>query len=238
MTSCVVLGHTGAVGKALLRELMADARFAHVTVVGRREIDYQGPNKEKLRQQVVDFENLEASRSVFKGYQVAFCSLGTTRADAGSAEKFIRIDHDYVVNAAKLIEEENKVDDKSSNVHFLYVSAGGANANSSFLYPQTKGKIEQELCNMNFAHVSIMRPGLLEIEGKREGRTRMGECIALGVLPVFKWLSPTGISIPVGTVAKAMIAAATDTAKWHEADKVRIFDNKQLYAMAEFAAPA
>ncbi|KNE71490.1 hypothetical protein AMAG_20371 [Allomyces macrogynus ATCC 38327] len=66
---------TGAVGKALLRELMADARFVHVTVVGRREIDYQGPNKEKLTQQVVDFENLEASRSVFKGHQVAFCSL-------------------------------------------------------------------------------------------------------------------------------------------------------------------
>ncbi|KNE57667.1 hypothetical protein AMAG_18338, partial [Allomyces macrogynus ATCC 38327] len=70
---------------------MSDAGFAHVTVVGRREIDYQGPNKEELRQKGVDFENLEASRRAFKGHQVALCLLGTTRADAGSADMLPRL---------------------------------------------------------------------------------------------------------------------------------------------------
>ncbi|KAJ3369901.1 Oxidoreductase htatip2 [Allomyces arbusculus] len=199
---------------------MADARFAHVTVVGRREIHYQGPNKEKLLQQVVDFENLEASRSVFKGHQVAFCSLGTTRADAGSAEKFIRIDHDYVVNAAKLIEEENR-----------------ANVNSSLMFPRSKGQTEKDLSDLNFSRFTIIRPGVLELEQKREGSTRYAESAFLATLPVVKLFAPT-FSTPVGTVAKALIAAATDPAKWHGADKVRIFDSKILDAMAEAAAPA
>jgi hypothetical protein len=55
-----------------------------------------------------------------------FCCLGTTRADAGSAEKFIKIDQTYVLNSAKIIAEENKPADGSSKlspVHFLYCSS-------------------------------------------------------------------------------------------------------------------
>jgi oxidoreductase len=50
--------------------------------------------------------------------------LGTTRADAGSAEKFKKIDQEYVLQSAKIIAEENK--DTSSNqspVHYVYCSS-------------------------------------------------------------------------------------------------------------------
>jgi hypothetical protein len=55
-----------------------------------------------------------------------FCCLGTTRADAGGAENFIKIDQEYVLNSAKIIAEENKPttsESKLSPVHFLYCSS-------------------------------------------------------------------------------------------------------------------
>jgi oxidoreductase len=57
-------------------------------------------------------------------YRDVFCCLGTTKADAGSAEAFRKIDHDYVVNTAKLIAEENTgTEGGLSPVHFLYCSS-------------------------------------------------------------------------------------------------------------------
>lgn len=40
---------------------------------------------------MVDFENLEASRDAFKGLDVGFCCLGTTKAKAGTVSclKFV-----------------------------------------------------------------------------------------------------------------------------------------------------
>lgn len=53
-----------------------------------------------------------------------FCCLASTRADAGSAEKFVKIDQTYVLNSAKLIQEENKpADSVLAPVHFLYCSS-------------------------------------------------------------------------------------------------------------------
>ncbi|KAI9168556.1 hypothetical protein H9P43_007929 [Blastocladiella emersonii ATCC 22665] len=145
MASCVLLGHTGAVGKALLREVMSDPRIAKVATIDRREITCDGPNKEKL------YAKLEDYRAVFKGYDGAFCSLGTTRAEVGSAEAFFRIDHDYVLNAAKLIKEEAG----EKPVHFLYISSQMANLNSPFPFPKSKGQLESDLADLGFEKLTI-----------------------------------------------------------------------------------
>lgn len=53
-----------------------------------------------------------------------FCCLGTTRAAAGSAAGFRKIDHDYVVNSAKIVAEENPgPSGELSPVHYLYCSS-------------------------------------------------------------------------------------------------------------------
>lgn len=53
-----------------------------------------------------------------------FCCLATTRADAGSADKFIKIDQTYVLDSAKIIQEENKpAGSELAPVHFLYCSS-------------------------------------------------------------------------------------------------------------------
>jgi hypothetical protein len=61
-------------------------------------------------------------------YRDVFCCLGTTRAAAGGAEPFRKIDHDYVVNSAKIIAEENPgTSGELSPVHYLYCSSAVSN---------------------------------------------------------------------------------------------------------------
>lgn len=55
--------------------------------------------------------------------------LGTSKAKAGSAEAFEKIDREYTVNAAKAA----KTDDPKKRV--VYLSSVGANADFRFLYP-------------------------------------------------------------------------------------------------------
>ena len=73
------------------------------------------PSKEKLEQHTIDFEKLDASGLNAKPWDVVFItcvlsscfgdvefnfhhSLGTTKKDAGSAEKFVKIDRECVVS--------------------------------------------------------------------------------------------------------------------------------------------
>ncbi|KAG0744945.1 hypothetical protein G6F57_006707 [Rhizopus arrhizus] len=156
--------YKGAVGKQLLTDLLKNGKYEKVISVGRRQVELDSNTpQDKLEQKVVDFENLDRHRKDFKNVSDVFCCLGTTRADAGSAEKFKKIDQEYVLQSAKIIAEENK--DTSSNqspVHYVYCSSKGANKNSMFLYPKTKGQTEEELKELGFQRVSIMRPGLLQ----------------------------------------------------------------------------
>ncbi|OZJ06249.1 hypothetical protein BZG36_00846 [Bifiguratus adelaidae] len=204
--SVLILGGTGAVGKTVVRQCLE--RNQDVTVVGRRPVELADENLSKnLIQKTINFEDLENHRADFKGYDVVFCCLGTTRADAGGAEQFKKIDHDYVVNTAKIIAEENPAEGegKLSPVHYLYCSSMGANANSMLLYPQTKGRTENDLADIGFTRVSIFRPGLLKIEEPRR-TSRFGEGVAL---KLSGWLEKVGMpAAAVSAVGKAMIEAA------------------------------
>ncbi len=90
-------------------------------------------------------------------FDVAFCSLGTTIKQAGSKEAFWKIDHDYVINTANVLHRYRVP-------YFAYVSTINANASSVTYYTQTKGKVENDLKEIGFPRLSIMRPSLLIAE--------------------------------------------------------------------------
>jgi oxidoreductase len=130
-------------------------------VIVRKEIQ---STDQKLVQKVVNFDKLEEYKEVFKGHTAGFSCLGTTRADAGSAEMFIKIDHDYTFECARLLKELNS-DCKDLQFHLL--TAGGSNKNSWLLYPKTKGLLEEHVKELEFPKLVIYRPGLLTYdEGK------------------------------------------------------------------------
>lgn len=183
----------------------------------------------RIKYVTIDYDSMlsdKADNTEFRAIDVVFCCLGTTRKDAGSAEAFIKVDHDYVLAAARLA--------LSAGVpHFSIVTASGSNADSWFLYMQTKGKVENALKALNFSHLSIFQPGLL----LRPDNTRFGEKLAT-------WFMP---ALPTATLASAMLQDALNQARPageappHGRHDVEIFGNnaiKQLAAAATTAAAA
>jgi len=129
-----VVGYTGQIGQKLVEELAKSSAFSMIKLVGRRKTsEFDTDQYSKCEQAIVDFDNLEAHGSVFEGADVAFCTLGTTRGKAG-VEGFKKVDYDYVVSTAKTALEAGVKE-------FHLVTSQGANKDSSFLYPQTKGLV-------------------------------------------------------------------------------------------------
>lgn len=146
-----VLGASGEVGKELVNELASNDMFPKVVLMGRRNIDLNGDKFNKIEQKVVDFDKLDAD--TFRGFDAGFCCLGTTKGKAGEAG-FVKVDHDYVVDAAKLAKE-------GGCKEFHLVTSSNANKNSWFLYPKTKGRVEEDVTQLGFDHLAIYRPALL-----------------------------------------------------------------------------
>ncbi|KAI8889381.1 NAD(P)-binding protein [Backusella circina FSU 941] len=211
--TALVMGSTGAVGKQLLKEILKNNDYQKVISIGRRtvEIDKEIP-QDRLVQKIVDYDDIEKSRQDLKNVDVVYCCLGTTNADAGSKERYRQIDQGYVLNTAKVIAEENKIEGSElAPVHFLYCSALGANKNSFFFYPKTKGQTEEGLANTGFERVSFVRPAFMEPVEPRNP-SRFVERVAFSIYaPINNLLGLDGV-IKVDMVAKAMRRAALDSA--------------------------
>ncbi|CAB4386888.1 NAD(P)-binding protein [Rhizophagus irregularis] len=225
--SALFLGATGAVGKALLIDLLKSGNYKTITTIGRREFEYNGPNKEALIQKVVSFEKLDDHKEAFTGsYDTVFCTLGTTRADAGSVENFVKIDKDYVINAAKLIRQQNP----SEDLHFLYCSSAGANPKSSFLYMKTKGEIEQELTEIGFNKVTIFRPGVLKADRVRYN-FRYIELLFVLFVNLIDYVIPRKAIVHVDVVGRAMRKVATEEVEFEDYE-ITLADNGTLIETA------
>lgn len=171
--TAVIIGATGAVGKEILKEILADNFYNRVYILGRESIGKLG-DEERLTKIIVDFENLNFDTSILEDADV-FASLGTTIKIAGSKENQRKIDVDYTVNFSKLCE--GKV--RSFNV----VSAIGANSKSKNFYNSLKGELEDKLKVMNLGVLRIFQPSLLI--SKRNDK-RFLEQIFMKVAPIFQ----------------------------------------------------
>jgi len=192
----VVAGGTGLVGGALLQLLGGDARYGSVTSLVRREI----PAPPGVVVQRADFERLE--EMALPDVDDAFCCLGTTRRDAGSAAAFRRVDLDYVVAFARRAK-------RAGASRFMLVSSLSASPSSPFLYPRTKGESEAAISAIGFTTVVILRPSFLL--GAR-AQERAGEAVALRVSRVIQPLlvGPLRKYAPVAAsaVARTLVRAA------------------------------
>lgn len=181
----IVAGGSGLVGMQLLHQLFQESAYDAVISVGRRELAIK---QGKLAQVKVDFErlmdvNLEdrlREKDIGGGNHAlisaleslsctihAYCTLGTTIKKAGSKEMFSKIDHDYVINFAKWTR-------RLGATKFLYVSAIGADQQSSVFYNKVKGQVEQDLKMIDFQYLGIFQPSILLGDRKE---VRIGEDI-------------------------------------------------------------
>lgn len=193
-----IAGATGLVGAELLRQLLENERYAEVTAYVRRPLPDRHP---KLRTVVVDFDRLRDAAPDTR-IDDAFCCLGTTLRNAGSREAFRRVDADYVIAFAQLMQ-------RAGASCFVGVSAMGASPSSSVFYSRTKGEVEAAVQALGLARTCLVRPSFL-VGARAESRPgeRAGIAIASVLSPLL--IGPLRKYRPIGvrTVARAMIVAA------------------------------
>jgi oxidoreductase len=228
--SFLVFGATGATGKAVLQDLVSGTRdICNVVVVGRRPLDDDIKSNildvTKVKEVIVD--SLDSLNDTTTKQQIqeqvgpvdiAYCCLGTTRAAAGSADAFRKVDVEYVDISASFA--------KSCGAKvFGLISAQGANKNlwasdwkpfHGLLYSKCKGLAEECVVKQGFDHTVIMRPGLLD----REDKARFGERMFKGILPTLKTRDLARVMITQSIQAKS------------EADKVRIYEMKEMQKLS------
>ena len=217
----IIAGSSGLVGTQLLHQAFKGDQYDQVISVGRRELAIK---HNKLVQIKVDFNQLDrvdleaqlrerdlggANQQLIKilnskeNLMHAFCSLGTTIKDAGSKDNFYKVDHDYVIAFAKWVHGLGAG-------RFLYVSAIGADPDSSIFYNKVKGQVEEDLKAIPFDYVGIFQPSLL-LGNRRENRLgeEVGKVVmkAITAIGLYKKYKP----IYDHQVAKAMIYHANKT---------------------------
>lgn len=168
MKTALVAGATGAIGKALVYQLIEDKNYARIVVLSRKPLTIK---HHKLTVLLVNFDVLANYAKDMLADDV-YCCLGTTIKLAGSKEVFYKIDHDYVVDVARIC--------KLNGAHqFILVTAMGADANSAIFYNKVKGEVEQHVAALNYNTFITVRPSLL-LTNRTE--FRMGEWVAQFVM--------------------------------------------------------
>ncbi|KAK9899110.1 hypothetical protein P389DRAFT_44145 [Cystobasidium minutum MCA 4210] len=201
--SAMIVGSTGAVGRQLLNSLLSDSGFARTYEVGRCKTTYpvhgvQTPSQEAFarltsvtvsNEAFEDASTIKAALPQTQNWNTVFITLGTTRAAAGSAKAFEKIDKDCensiqahsavkgltrletdVINAAMAAKLEGEQ-------RLVYCSSMGADPHSYLPYTRSKGETEAALASLGYKETIIFRPGMLQPVGGREA-FRLAESLA------------------------------------------------------------
>jgi len=199
MRTALLVGATGLTGGHCLKLLLNDKAYDKVTVLTRRPLPI---THEKLKQHIVDFNNLDESSELIKADDL-FCCLGTTIKIAGSKEAFRKVDFEYPAALARLACANDCK-------RFLVVSAPEANSKSPLFYSRVKAEMEHAISGFAFEEgVYIFRPSLLV--GERD-ESRFAEDLAIKIFTAMPFLLSGPMKklrpIEAKTVASAMVSVA------------------------------
>ena len=195
----LIIGATGATGKDLVTQLLADDTYSQVHCFVRKPLVLSHP---KLHTHMVDFETPEVWADLLQG-DVAFSCLGTTLAVAGSKEAQWRVDYDYQYNFAEHCRNNGVPT-------FVLISAAGAKAQSKLFYNRMKGQLEDAIKALGFPRLLIFQPSVLV----RKGSDRKGEqfglkmIVFLNKLGLFKRYRPMPTDILAQRIRKEVVTAA------------------------------
>jgi oxidoreductase len=186
----LVIGHTGATGKALMEALIASNRCESIVAIGRRENETY-KNSSKVKQLVLPnmLEIAKLSPEIGKGCNAAFSCIGTPFNDvlkSSKSDSYRSVDFGIVTSFA----------DYARSVGITYIATiTGAGTelekNKNIPMYRVKQDVEHHIGGLGFERVAFMRPGFLD-RGADAGW-------------VERLMLPGLFGIPVSTVAKAMI---------------------------------
>ena len=200
MKTALLFGSSGLIGGHLLNKLIQNNDYNKIKIFVRTKPEIKDSKIEIIK---ADFNNLKNHIKDIQGDDCFFC-IGTTKKNSPDKNEYKRIERDLPVEIAQ-IAKANLINS------FVYVSSGFADPKNSGAYLRYKGEVEEELKELNFTKLGIMRPSFLM--GNRKEK-RFGEKIGIFL---FKLLSPLFLGplkkmkpIHSEIVANAMIKVANE----------------------------
>ena len=218
--TAVVLGASGSVGNALIKELIRNGSFQPIVTMVRRsqpeQVTMARDARVELRETLVpamDSAGLEtATREVIRSLEGDIVGLSVLGVGAGTAK--LTIDEHRAVDVqlnggfARGLKASGRVK------HLVFMSAVGADPTAAATgsgaagmarYARVKGEAEEAVKESGPAVVSIFRPAM--IIGSQHTPWLLEK-----VLPAFSFVTPSKYkSITVEQIAKAMIATSLNT---------------------------
>lgn len=209
-----LIGATGLVGNLLLEKLSENPQVRTIKAVTRKPLAHVPAKTENL---IINFDRMTEFSSELKA-DIYICCLGTTIKVAGSQEAFKRVDYDYVIQFAKIAEQNHAT-------KFQVISAMGADAKSSVFYNRTKGEMEEKLKTLKIPQIEIFQPSLILGERKEK---RTAEDIAQALTPVMNFFMKGPLEkyrpIKATDIATAMMTTSTHTtagAKTYKSNEIQ-----------------
>lgn len=232
-----VFGATGAVGKAVVHHLLhTPYENVDITVrtIGRRALDREDlkpfEQSGRLEQIVIDMDGMEQDTNLQKAMKeegaesITFCCLGTTRAAAGSADQFRRVDLTYVEKAARVAKQ-------CGSRAFGLVSAQGARASTissdmkpfhGLLYMKTKGMAEERVKDQGFEYTLIMRPGLIDRKEDARGIEKFAR----------RFVSHVSTDSIASVMVRKAIDAVTSSTQRDDNPRIEVLEMKDILTAA------
>src|SRR5499427_5754267 len=218
--AAVVLGASGSVGNALIKELIRDGSFRPIVAVVRRsqpaEVAMARDAGVELREVLVpamDSRGLEtATTEAIRSLEGDVVGLSVLGVGAGTAQ--LTIDEHRAVDVHLNAAFARGLKASGRVKHLAFMSAVGADPTAAptgsgaagmTRYARVKGEAEEAVKASGPAIVSIFRPAM--IIGSQHTPWLLEK-----VLPVFSFATPAKYrSITVEQIAKAMVATSTNT---------------------------
>jgi len=200
MKTALVFGSSGLIGQHLLNQLIKNENYNKIKIFVRSKPEINDPKIEIIK---TDFSNLQNHKEDIKGDDCFFC-IGTTKKNSPDKNEYRRVELHIPKEIAKIAKA-------NSLNSFVFVSSGYADSKSSGDYLKYKGLVEEELKELNFPKLGIMRPSFLLGDRKEK---RIGEKIGIFVFNLLSplFLGPLKKMKPIHSeiVARSMIKFANE----------------------------
>ena len=149
----LVLGATGVVGDAIVREGLEDVRIRSILAVSRRPLKHTHARLESALLQ--DFSDFERLRPALGTVDFVLCALGISWYQTTGEAQYRQITHDYVMACARVAAVANPA------MHFCFVSGHGATATGSRAWARIKAETEHDLQAVFGSRLTVLRPGYI-----------------------------------------------------------------------------
>ncbi len=218
----IITGATGMVGSEVVRQALTDNDITRVTAIVRRPLTIQHPKLDVIIHK--NFLNYTSLTDVFKEADTCIWCLGVSQLQV-SKEEYIKITHDYTIEAAKAMMTANP------SISFLFVSGVGADntGKSKTIFAREKGRTENDLKKMGMKNLYIIRPGAIKpINGHSNVpfSYKAGYTLIKILYPLVKILKPSLI-IKSTEIAKAVLYISK---KGYEQ---QLIGNKEMIALSK-----